>query len=103
MDAVNGRNYAGLAVRLIALVRIIYRGPTINPSVEFGNYFDRITIWRNLDTVLLLIDPSVSHADLGSTEIGYHPLDGHRFSRVAALRVTFSNLFLVKGIINDGY
>lgn len=60
-DAVSGRNYADLA-RLIARVRIIYREPTINPSVEFGNYFDRITIRRNLGMVLLLIDPSVSHA-----------------------------------------
>lgn len=90
--AVSGCNYAGLAARLIARVRIIYREPTINPSVEFGNYFDRITIRRNLGMVLLLIDPSVSPAGVGSMAIGYHPLDGHRFSHIATLRATFSNL-----------
>lgn len=49
-----------LAVRLIVRVRIIYRGLVtrpINPSVEYDNYFDRITIPRNLGTVLLLIGP----------------------------------------------
>lgn len=118
-----------LAVRLIVRVRIIYRGLVtrpINPSVEYDNYFDRITIPRNLGTVLLLIGPFHVPAGSTRTSFGYHPLDGHRFPppplspplplprrrprshprpRVTALRVIFSNLLLAqeRGIINNGY